>query len=233
MQTLARGGPSGGELIWLDDTETFPSRLRSVAEELASAFATGLEDAPQVSLPAYAVERVLDCLEGASVGALHATRLLPGERERIAREGLAGPSRELHEQKLKDAVEAGALSAEFARQILSSEAESISLSERQHGVCLATTREALANPGFRRPALVWGGEALWQAQPSPVEHRLRAIGSPLLIEVHIPAGALPEDDQMEVAHHCVAAMAGLNGVGPEVRVPAVLPAWVHSIGPLA
>ena len=134
------------------------------------------------------VEDINSKIASSEVIGYHCTRLLDYEAEEIDKNGLKLPSKELLQERLKEAHKRKIISQELVDNVMRQN-EYLNTPVRENMLYLVCGVSELQNIGILKFFQLWGGEAVFNSHEQS-EHRetLSRIGSPIIIRAKIKPG---------------------------------------------
>jgi hypothetical protein len=174
-----------------DDHSTWPPE---VVERVAmlDASVPETECVSDLETADFAESEVRSLIAGRRVIAYHATRLLPHEVDGIRAGGLPPFSRELFDERIRLAYDAGAIDQPARDRLLVSHmyavGEAHRRGRREGQVCVTLGRASFEEVSGVRPLLsTWGGEGIYYSSGAvDAQDLLRSLGRPAVIQLRIP-----------------------------------------------
>lgn len=221
-------------VVDVDDRATWPSHIAEFAEEWAEQLRGTTEFTSDLAIPIEQCEDFLRMLKGHLVRAYHCTRLLTHEVEMINAQGLRTLNKTLIADRIDAAHRAGAITEAERKafelgHVLSSQDPDWSESApyREGQVCLMFSRNILDEHahGVHSLLSMWGGEAIYFPLKQRHGERLRSIGRPAIVVVHVDVAASPGRDRLvpHLDRTFVGVALGLDDVGCEMLHRASIP----------
>jgi hypothetical protein len=215
------------QAIDVDRPDSWPGDVAETVQEQAERLAGTTEYAGDLELSYDDEDTFVDLLAGRRLRMYHCTRLLDVEVDAVREQGLRVLSRELMADKIRAAVDVGALTAAEGEQLGRAHVFAVGEHDnRDQRVCLVLSARPLdSKPHGVRPLMrTWGGEALSMSSGALAwRDRLEQLGRPtvVVVDVRLTAGA-GHSVYPGVLKTFVGAALGLE-VGADVHYRAAVP----------
>lgn len=215
-------------VIDVDEPQSWPTGIADLTRELATRYQGSTKYTCDLPLSYELEDEYYRVLDGKDLRAYHCTRLLPHEIEKIHREGLRLLTPVLVTERINEAQQNRAITAQEAADLHKSNVFAQAAEKhRENQVCLILSRNTFRHVGGVEPLLsMWGGEGIYMTGPSQeMEPRLRQIGKPAIVCAFIDLASSPGRFRTAPLIHkvFVGALLGLEDVGADVFYKSPVP----------